>query len=348
MRRRVVLAAAPLVLVGLAGLAAQDGPRSTSGVRVRSAAPGRTAQGPVGVGPFSRAYSPAGPRNASLPSSYVDPTGDPPFPHVPPGIDGPGRPGGDGPGLPETGPGAPGGPGVGGPGPGFGGPFRGWWDGAPFPVEVPVYAPLYGVTPGYFPTFHPAPSTAKVVVHSGPARTTFRAKSRFPEEVTAALEDIHQDERAGGMMTSAVSAFRDRDYLAAEEGFRRVAPLDPSNGLPRFGHALAQFALGDYEGAAWSIRRGLDLLPQWVRSGQDVGAWYGEPADFEDHLQALRSRCRLREDDLEARCVLGYVLLFTGDLDGAQAAFDAVAAARPDDPLPREFLAEIAAIRGDG
>lgn len=226
-------------------------------------------------------------------------------------------------------------------------PFQGWWGGGRFPVQIPIYAPLYGVTPGYFPTRVPKPSTATVTVHSGPARTKFNARSRFPEAVEAAVERLHEHALAGDPMKLGVERFRARDYHAAAEAFRRAAPLDPDNGLPRFGHSFAQFALGDYEGAAWSLRRGLDLLPDWASSGQDLGAWYETPIDLEDHLQALRSHCRLRPDDHEAKALLGYIAFVTGDTGLARASFQDVQTARADDPLPAHFLAELARI-GDG
>lgn len=224
--------------------------------------------------------------------------------------------------------------------------WRGFFGRGPFPVEVPVYAPLLGVAPGYFPSFHAPRSSASVTtIRSDGTRTTVSSRLDYVDAIGAALLDLRSRDEAARLVRDGVARFRERRYLDAADRFRRAIPLAPENGLPRFAHAMALFALGDYDGAAYDIRRGLDLLPDWSRSGQDLGAFYPDPQDLEDHLQALRSHCRIRPDDVEARAVLGYVELFSGDPDAARAAFEAVRAARDDDPLPDHFLREIEAIR---
>lgn len=307
-----------VVLMGGALAAAQDS-KSKAGFQAVA------AHKPVAQGAFSGAFQ-----------ALAKPAPGTPFPGAPLG----GKPGQpfDGTGDAGAADGAA--------GAGHEGAWQGWWNGGALPVQIPLYAPQYGVTPGHFPEWNVKRSSASVTYRTaGGGEQQISARPAYVDAIGAAVERLHGNEQAGAFMQQGVASFRGRDYLAAAENFRRAVPLDPDNGLPRFAHGFAQFALGDYDGAAYSIRRGLDLLPDWNRSGQDLAAWYGAPLDLQDQLEALRSHCRLQRDDGEARAVLGYVELFTGDLERAAVTLEQVAAQRPDDPLPRHFLAEIERVR---
>jgi len=240
-------------------------------------------------------------------------------------------------------------------------------------LGLPFYAYDFGVYPGWYSTYYPTKSTAVVIVNYPPqgqagttrvygtgaaARSVARAEEIEAEPVdvtynpaiSRAVDRIQDRPDMAGFMTNGTDLFRQRDYLGAASAFRRAAPLDPDNGLPRFSSAHAQFALGDYEGAAFNLRRGFDLTPEWLESGNDLRSAYasaqqGGAADFQDHLAALRSHVSVQPADATARFLLGYVEFFTGALDVAERQFEACIELDPTDPLPRRFVDEIRLIR---
>ncbi len=233
---------------------------------------------------------------------------------------------------------------------------------------VPAYASFYGVFPGYYPVYYPVATSSASVTYTVPTSSAGQTTSepvsssqvqplqpapaqtsptsQYPATVTAAVDALEMNATAADRMKSGTQSFRDRAYLDAAKAFRQAIPLDVDNALPRFSFAHALFALGDYENAAYSVRRGLDLMPEWVTSGNNLWAAYGEPKDFRDQRFALASACVLNPTDAEALTLLGYVDFFTGNLAGSRAAFGKLAELRPDDPLAPFFLTEITRVEG--
>lgn len=211
-------------------------------------------------------------------------------------------------------------------------------DGFDFRAGVPAMSVELGLAPYYRGYYFGPDSTASVGTAGRPL---------LPQAVQTDLEELAHEPRLAPAMKAGFACFRDRDYLAAATWFRQAIPLEPDEGLPRFAFAWSLFALGDYGGAMYSLRRGLDLLPDYASSGQDLRALYGEMRDFEDQRMALASTVRIDPKDREARALLGCVLFFSGDLDGADAALRPLLGKDGDDadPLPAHFLATIEAIR---
>ena len=207
----------------------------------------------------------------------------------------------------------------------------------------------FGLIPAYYSWYNPERSTASVtyVAADGSSKThrAGGATATYVPAIQGAIEGLAARPDAGSLVEEGVASFRARDYQEANDRLRRAVPLQPDNGLVRFQYGLSQFALGDYEGAAYSLRRGLDLLPEWVRSGQSVVAQYGDEQDFLDHCASLRSHLRIYPDDVESRVVLGYVEFLSGRMQAADEAFARVAEARPDDPIAGHFRDEIRRIR---
>ncbi len=235
-------------------------------------------------------------------------------------------------------------------------------------VAVPTYASLYGVYPAYYPVYYPSATSSAAVTYTVPnsqagATTTETQVSsqvqplqptqtaapaatpmQYPATITAAVDALDKNSSASTLMRQGGELFRGRDYLEAAKSFRQAIPLDVDNALPRFSFAHALFALGDYENAAYSIRRGLDLMPDWVSSGNNLWAAYGDARDFRDQRSALASWCKLNPTDGESLATLGYVDFFTGNLAGAKTAFTKLQELRPDDPIAPFFLTELARV----
>lgn len=115
--------------------------------------------------------------------------------------------------------------------------------------------------------------------------------------------------------------FRAGRYIEAMHRFRMATLADLDFGVSKFAYAHALFALGNYEYAAFEIRKGLEVLPDWIVMGGDLKQMYDNPEDFEDQLSALKCCLDLWNGDENVMLVLGYVSFFSGDLYGAEQAF---------------------------
>lgn len=157
--------------------------------------------------------------------------------------------------------------------------------------------------------------------------------------ITASGDELRDSDRALTMLRDGHAALVKRDYALAFEQYRQAAPLVPQNGLPRFQMTFAQFALGDYEGAMYSLRRGLDLLPEMATAGFDLPKLYGEPQDLEEQRRTLESYVRIHPADREGHALLVWIDYCCGDLDAAERRALELTGGAGDDPLP-DFLLE--------
>ncbi len=115
--------------------------------------------------------------------------------------------------------------------------------------------------------------------------------------------------------------FREGKYQEALHMFRLATLADLNFAIPKFAYAHALYALGMYEYAAYEIRLGMCLMPDWPEMGGDLTLMYGDPADFEEQLSALRAHIEIMISDQDALLVLGYVSFFSGDLNTAEESF---------------------------
>lgn len=213
-------------------------------------------------------------------------------------------------------------------------------------LGLPAYAPMVGVLPGHFSEWYGLESKAAVHVIRPPATPgAARTVTSYGTTITAAVLDFETRDKALEAMDAGMTRFRVRDYAGAAAAFTKAAPLAPDNALPHFslGHAL--FALGAYEDAAYQLRRGFELMPEWLQSGTRLQDLYGEPRDFDDQCAALRAHRTIHPEDDDAALVAAYVALFKGDLVGASELFERLAKAGADRALADAALVEIASIR---
>ena len=68
--------------------------------------------------------------------------------------------------------------------------------------------------------------------------------------------------------------------------------------------AQALFAIGNYPDAAFVLRRGMQLLPDWPVLGEDPRTRYLDAADHEEQLLALRTFLEFLPDDPASTLVL--------------------------------------------
>lgn len=214
-------------------------------------------------------------------------------------------------------------------------------------LGLPAYAPMVGVHPGHFAEWYGTKSRATVHVVRPPAVAGgARTVTSYGSTITQAVLEFETRDKALEAMDAGMTRFRVRDYDGAAAAFLKAAPLAPDNALPHFGLGHALFALGAYEDAAYQIRRGLELMPEWLKSGTRLQDLYGEPRDFDDQWAALRSHRSIHPDDVDATLVAAYVALFKGDLDTATTLFEVLTKSAKDRDVAQAALAEIETIRG--
>jgi len=144
----------------------------------------------------------------------------------------------------------------------------------------------------------------------------------YPSIYTPPALMIDPTSRAIEYLDEGAALFREGRYLEAFRKFRMAKLVDLTFGVSRFAYAHGLFALGIYDYAAFEIREGLRLLPEWVALGGDLKLMYGEEQDFVEQWDALVVHLKVLPRDEDALLVLGYVAFFSGDLYLADKAFE--------------------------
>jgi tetratricopeptide (TPR) repeat protein len=143
----------------------------------------------------------------------------------------------------------------------------------------------------------------------------------FPNIYLAPSLALDPTSQAIAYLEEGAELFRNGEYLEALHKFLLATLADLDFAVPKFAYAQALFALGVYDYAAYQIRLGLSLLPEWLEIGGDIKLMYGDVAHFEEQLAALITHIRVWPADEDAILVLGYVSFFSGDLYMADKVF---------------------------
>lgn len=161
----------------------------------------------------------------------------------------------------------------------------------------------------------------------------------YEREVTIEQRQQFRDlasERAGYLINQNMEMFDDGmaqfnagNYEQAAIKFLGAADADHGSAAARLhaGHAL--FALGRYDESARQLARAFELSPLLVSRDYDLRDEYGDRADFDRHLDALKAHVVRNPKDPAARAVLGYVLFRT---EGSAAAYPVLRRAAQLDP----------------
>ena len=150
-------------------------------------------------------------------------------------------------------------------------------------------------------------------------------ETTYPNIYSIPARVLDAEEQCIALLDEGADLFRQGLYLEALHKFRMAALTDLDFAVPKFAYAHALFALGMYDYAAYELRLGLELLPDWVEIGGDLKLMYGDEADFEEQIKALMAHVTQVPADEDALLVLGYVGYFSGDLYLAEKAFRALA-----------------------
>ena len=129
-------------------------------------------------------------------------------------------------------------------------------------------------------------------------------------------------QRANHGFTAGKRYFKQGKYSLAVEAFLQAVLAAPRDGVPKLYFGLAHFSAGDYESAAYAIRRGMDHVPSWGKDEMDPRYLYAKSADLDRHLAALTAHVERDPANGDARFLLGYMLYFTGQYAPALEQFD--------------------------
>ena len=220
-------------------------------------------------------------------------------------------------------------------------PWYHYWFGY-YPIYRHYYTPAFV---SYSPVFVP---TAAQTVYVPVYAETAAAPAATPDLNPALARELYalgNNRDAIVDLETGARLFKEGNYAAAADAFRTAEASEPMNAVPKFALAHALFALGDYEGAAFLVKRGMELLPEWPSVGTSLHELYGDPSHLQEHIIGLSTYSATNPAAVDARFLLGYVRYFTGDLDGAESAFRAVEAATPYRADVTSFLSRIAEIR---
>lgn len=190
----------------------------------------------------------------------------------------------------------------------------------------------------YYPTY---------AEQAAPPQQAPASTPHIPAALARQLQTLGNNDNAVELLEQGAREFKSGNYTAAADSLRRSMLAEPGNAVPKFALAHALFALGDYDYAAFLIRRGMDILPEWPRVGTSLHELYGDPKDLEEHLVGLNVFVNTHPSAIEARFLLGYVSYFAANLDAAEAAFQEANTLRGGQVEVAAFQTRIAEIRAE-
>ena len=123
-----------------------------------------------------------------------------------------------------------------------------------------------------------------------------------------------------------VRLIADGKYAAAYSRYKKAADAAPALADAYFRQGFALIALGNYPQAAKVLKRGLEIAPDWPRSGFHVQGLYGtNPGAKTAHVGALSQAVVDQPHDPDLPFVLGVLVHFDGEPDRAVPLFERAA-----------------------
>jgi len=226
------------------------------------------------------------------------------------------------------------------------------------------YVDSYWVYPGWpaYPSYYPAyppPLYLPPGTHYGPQATRrFLGWDQSPPGPAAAAvvaEEDRGDEPAApprGTSDRALALawrfigvgdaqFGSQKYRDAYQRYKRAAQSAPGLADVYFRQGLALMALGNYDLAARSFKRGIDLDAAWARSGFRLDELYGEnQAAKTAHLETLAQAASNDPDNADLLFLVGVMLHFDGQSGRARPFFEEASRLGHAAAYSEEFLVD--------
>lgn len=134
-------------------------------------------------------------------------------------------------------------------------------------------------------------------------------------------------------LKAGLEAFSHGQYDQAADYFILGTELDHADPATRIHAGQALFALEQFQEAVPLIRRALELQPRLLYLKFDLRRDYGQPADFEEQIGALRQFLAANPNWQDGYVLLGYQLLYSGQRAEAHSVLARAASLNPTDKL---------------
>lgn len=136
--------------------------------------------------------------------------------------------------------------------------------------------------------------------------------------------------------------FAEQKYLDANVRYRKASQAAPQVADVWFRQGFTLSALGRYDQAVTSIKRGLKFNPRWPKSDFRLTTLFGpDEALIEAHIEELTHTVRDKPNDASLQFLVGVHLHFNGQSDAAAKYFSrAQSLLGGDDEHVRPFLAK--------
>jgi tetratricopeptide (TPR) repeat protein len=135
------------------------------------------------------------------------------------------------------------------------------------------------------------------------------------------------------------------DYTRAAEAYRSAHQASERDPFALFALAHASFANGESRLAARYLRAALSIEPGWGLYEFRIEEFYGDRAEFEQHVENLERHVRLRPDESNLKFLLAYVYYFSGRYADATELLAEVVRQDPDFPRADQLL-RLARVQG--
>ena len=142
------------------------------------------------------------------------------------------------------------------------------------------------------------------------------------------------------LLNSAVNSFKQNQFADALEISDLLIAQYPADPVVHEFHALALFALGDYQQAAATLHAVLAVSPGW--DWETLISIYSDIRIYTTHLRALEAVSKQNQDDSATRFLLAYHYLAGGSPDAAARMLTRVVAMVPRDQVAIDLLQMIA------
>ncbi|MEQ8767974.1 MAG: hypothetical protein RL885_28990 [Planctomycetota bacterium] len=149
------------------------------------------------------------------------------------------------------------------------------------------------------------------------------------------LASSREQRIAARISADADERFLNGEYRRAQTGYRKAGLYRPRDWSLKLDLAHALLAEGDYDYAAYAVRRGLDLHPEPVGLQADLREVFASEERFKevgDRLERFVVEHPLNRD---GHFCLAYYRMFSGDEDGARESFHRVLEIQPKDRYAR-------------
>ena len=194
----------------------------------------------------------------------------------------------------------------------------------------PAYSTVYHSSSvvDYVETYDPYVTYSDTVdyVDSVSAEAVAVPVAELPAEFRSAfVVDFPGTVPTSGLMAYGNDAMRRGAFMMAAEAFRRAwvaAPADSFAAL-RVGEAL--FGAGErYDLGGLAVETAMDLNPKEIQSSRDIRLEFPGSESFDLSLRNLQRHTLMDPKDGDARFLLGYILLVSGDAYGSFTQFQSL------------------------